>query len=316
MGVQIAGEVGPFLDTVQQRQVSVTVFATCEYMSNQPGDPQQLANHVQTQMLTAMRNVLGQKMANGQISFRHLIEGNLGLVIPEIIAASGLEQQGIRIGNLTASFGIDGHTPPGAPQQQQQQQQQQQNRSGQVDAHIHVGGLNIHASSDGGVDTAGLQNQLKDKAKSQIIWWGIGCAILLVVGLGVVGLGLYIWHSVATDTSGASAARSAAASKWDGKSPFTCGGSEVVSISGVTAKLPGATAITVQGSCKLTLVNVDITGDTAIDAGGNAVVTITGGSINGSTFAIDAGGLAKVNLTGTKVTGKTKANGAAKITGP
>jgi hypothetical protein len=313
MAVQFGGPIGAFPDHVQQRDVDVKVLGELEYMSNNPQVPEQW---ITSQVLQAVKNVIGAKMMNGQLTFRHLGTGQIGMVIPEIIQTAGLEQHGVRIGNITMRFVIDGHAP--APQQQQQQPQQQQQQGPQhvVEARIHVAGLNINASSDGGLDTQGLQNQLRDKAKSNIIWYGIGCGILFVVGLGILGLGLYIWHSTKTamesSTSSSPSTRSATAAKWDGKSEFTCGGTDAVTLNGVKA----SAGITAMGNCQLTLVDCDITAATPIDATGNAQVTMTGGSLNGSSFAVKANGLAKVTLTGTKVTGKTKADGLAKITGP
>lgn len=302
--VQFGGPIGAFPDRVQQRDVRVDAFGTCEYMSNQGPPNPQMDSHVQMQIMNAIKNVVGQKMMTGELTFRHLGTGDIAMVVPQIIAASGLEQQGFRIGNLTMQFGIDGHRPAAPPPQQV------------VEARIHVAGLNINASSDGGLDTKGLQNQLKDKAKSNIIWYGIGCGILFVVGVGILGLGLYIWHSAKTamdsSTTTTTTPRAATAAKWDGKSTFDCGGNDAVTLTGVKA----SSGITAGGSCQLTLVGCDITAPIGIDANGNAVVTITGGSINGSTFAVKANGLAKVTMTGTKVTGKTQAMGLAKITGP
>ncbi len=305
MPVQFGGPIGPFLDKVQQRQVPVEVFGTVDFMSTQPPS-QQLDQHVQTQLLQAIRSVVDHKMATGELTFRRLGTGNIGAVMPEIIAASGLEQQGIRIGNLTMQFGIDGHRPAGPPQVE-------------VDARFNVGGLNINASSDKGLDTKGLQNQLADKAKSNIAWYAIGCGILLVVGLGIAGLGIYIWYGAKAGMSaGGSSSRSAGGttvSRWDGKAPFSCGGNDAITITGVKANL-SSTAISAGGNCALTLVGCDITAPVAIDAVGNAAVTVTGGSLNGSTNAVKASGNAVVNIAGTTVTGKTQASGSAKINGP
>jgi hypothetical protein len=46
------------------------------------------------------------------------------------------------------------------------------------------------------------------------------------------------------------------------------------------------------------------------------VVTVTGGSITATDLAVQALGNAKVTLAGTKVTGKTQKLGGAAITGP
>lgn len=305
---QLGGPIGPFRDNVQQRDVPVVVVGTCDYMTNGPTADPALDNQVQMRLLQAIRQVIGQQMASGQLSFRHLHECNLGAALGEIVAASQLAQMGVQVGNLSLRFGIDGREPAPAPQQAPAAAGPQMP---EVRAKIKVGGFNINASSTGGVDTAGLTNQLKDKAKSQLIWYGVGCGILLVVGLGLGGLGLYIWKSASSDAPSPAAA---AASKWDGKSPLTCGGNDVVKVEGVTAKLAG-TAITAGGNCHLTLVNVNVTAPTGIEAGGLAVVTVQGGSISATTLAVHAGGGAQVKVTGTTITGKTQAEGGAKITG-
>lgn len=314
MPARFGCQVGTFLDHVQQRQVLVQAFGDIEYRASNPTlPPEEMDRWVGMKISGAVKTVITDKMHSGALTFRHLGTGQIGAVIPEIIAASGLAQQGIQIGNLDVRFTIDGH---GAPQQQPQQpQQQQQQQQHVVEARFQVAGLNINASSDRGLDAQGLQNQLKDKAKSNIIWYGIGCGILFVVGLGILGLGFYIWHSVKTgmaSSTSTSSPRSATAAKWDGKSTFNCGGTDAVTLSGVKA----SAGISAQGNCQLTLVDCDITAPTGIDATDNAKITMTGGSVNGSSFAVKADGLAKVTMTGTKVTGKTQALGLAKITGP
>ena len=56
-----------------------------------------------------------------------------------------------------------------------------------------------------------------------------------------------------------------------------------------------------------------ITGDTAIEAGGNARVTIEGGAITGHKLSVDAGGNAHVEIRNATLTGKTKRAGNARI---
>jgi hypothetical protein len=283
------------MDNVQQRGVPVSVSGTVDYQMNGPvTDPQGLENHVRNTLLQTMRNVIGQKMATGQLQFRNLGEGTLGTTDQEIVQMSGLAQQGIQIGNLSMRFAIDN----GPPQKE-------------VRAHIRVDGLNINVSSKGGLDTKALGNSLVEKAKSAIIWYAVFGFLTLAIVIGVV---IYIKHTVKKAIDQPSATQTVAAA-WDGKSPLVCGGNDEVKIDGVTANLPG-TAITAAGNCKLTLTKVDITAPTGIMAGGNAIVTITGGSITSTDATIQAAGGAKVTLTGTKMTGKTKALGGAKITGP
>jgi hypothetical protein len=292
------------------RDVPVTVVGTCDYTTSGPvQDPAGLDNHVRQRLMQAISQVVGQQMYAGQLQFRNLGEGNLGPALGEIINASQLSQWGVQIVNLSLAFGIDGRQPQ-QPRAQPQQQQPQLN----VKAKINVGGFKINASTDKGLDTAGLMNQAKDKAKSNLIWYGVGCGILLVVVLGVLGLGLYIWRSAATASVGG-AGGAAAAGKWDGKSTFTCGGNDNVTLSGVTANLT-TTAISANMNCHLALSNVKITAPTGIDASGNAVVTVTGGSITSTTLAAHADINAQITFTGTTVSGKTQAEMNGKITGP
>jgi hypothetical protein len=305
--VRFATPIGPFRDTVQQRDVPVMAFITCEYMSQAPGDPAQIENDVRLRLSRAVNGAITPKMASGELQFRNLGEGTFNpSLLGEIVSASGLAQVGVQVGNLSMQFGIDGRDP--TPPRQQQQPPQQQ-----VAVHANIGGLNINATSGGGLDTQGLQNQLKDKAKSQILWYGIGCGILFLVVVGIGGMGLYIWHGVST--SGGLSGTAAAPAKWNGSSTFTCSGNDNVRIEGTSAKL-ATTAISATGNCKLTLVNVDITAPTGIEAGLNAVVTVQGGSITATTFAVHATGNAQVHVTGTKLSGKTLATPPnAKITG-
>jgi hypothetical protein len=74
-------------------------------------DPSQADQQVQAQLLRAIRDIIGRKMANQELTFRHLGTGDVAAVVPEIIAASGLQQSGIGVGSLSMAFGIDGHAP-------------------------------------------------------------------------------------------------------------------------------------------------------------------------------------------------------------
>jgi hypothetical protein len=306
MHVQFSGEIGPFLDAVQQRQVSVVVAASCKYASmGASGSAAQIEQQIQGQMLRAIHTVIAPKMASGQLSFKDLGTGNTASIVPEILATSGLGFAGIAVDRLVMTFGIDGHAPAPLPAAA---------APAPIVApvqhmNVRVGGFNVHASSGGGIDTAGLRNQLVDKAKSQLMWWAFGAGIMLIVVLGLAGLGYYIWSHASAPPPGA-----AVAAKWDGKSPLVCAGNSAMTVTGVNATLPG-TAITASGTCSLTLVNVEVSGGTAIEAGGNSVVTVQGGQISGSTLAVHAAGNAKVTFAGTKVTGKTQAVALAKITG-
>ncbi len=309
MSVQIAGPIGPFLDSVQQRQVPAEVVATFDFTPSGPvADAAALEQRVQAQVLRAVREVTAARMAAGTLEFRNLSEG-ADLIIPDVVAASGLAQEGVRVDNLVMTFGVDGRPPKrwnlSAPKAAASAAPAVPN----VGVRLHVGGLNINASSRGGVDASGLAGQVGDRIKSTLVWYAVsGLLVLLIVG----GVGLYVRHTISQSLHGGSGAPSAA--KGAVKCPISCGGRQSVTSTCVTANLPG-TAFTALGACSLTLVNVDITAATGIEAAGSATVVVRGGKITGSTHAVSALGAAKVTFSGTKVTGKTQALGAAKITG-
>jgi hypothetical protein len=287
-------------------------MATCDYMSNSPPSPA-LDNHVQTQLLRAMRDVIGRKMANQELTFRHLGTGDIAAVVPEIIGMSGLQQEGVQVGNLSMAFGIDGHPPaspkgppgPGGPSAPQAGPTPQNDlAAGRFDL---GGGAQLRVKINGMTP----ENFVKNKA-SQMIWgWIIGAIIIVVMILVLGGVGLYVYAASKNTGGGMNAAKAAAAAKWDGKSTFECGGNDIVAISGVTA----SSGVKAGGNCQLTLTGVNITAPVAIEAGANAKVTMGGGSINASVNSVVASANAKVDLVGTKVTGKAKTSGAAKVTG-
>jgi len=215
-----------------------------------------------------------------------------------------------------------GPPPPGAqpmpPPQQQQQfggpppgfQQQQGPQGPQHNAGAGVfdmgGGQQLHVKINGKTP----EGYLKDKASSMIWGWIIGGVILLLIVLIFGGVGIYIWANKDAP-SPAAAAKASAAANWDGKTPFSCAGADVVAIANVTA----TAGVTASGACQLTLSNVNITAPVGITASGSAKVTMTGGSITASSNSVVATASANVNLAGTKVSGKAKQSGAAKVVG-
>ena len=74
-------------------------------------------------------------------------------------------------------------------------------------------------------------------------------------------------------------------------------------------------AIRAGGNCNLTLVGMNITAPVAIEASGNARVTIQGGAINGSTHSIVARGNAQVTNLGAVITGPAQRSGNAVVNG-
>jgi hypothetical protein len=208
MYVQMTGEIGPFLDTVQQRQVSVVVAAGCKYASmGASGSSAQIEQQIQTQMLRAIHETIAPKMAGGQLEFKDLITGNTGALIPEIFARSGLAQAGLAVDKLTMHFGIDGRAP--APVQAPEPKGSAFKMAAPQQANVRVGGFNVHASADGGIDTAGLKNQLVAKAKSTLMWWAFGIGITLFVLVAVGGYGYYEYRHGPGSAPPAAAAKGA-----------------------------------------------------------------------------------------------------------
>jgi len=209
MQAEFSGEIGPFLDTVQQRQVSVVVLAHCKFARmNAAGSDAELGQQVQQQMLRAIHEAIAPKMEAGQLAFKDLGMGNVAALMPEIVARSGLAQMGIAVGNLSMHFGIDGRAPQpfAAPAPAPAPAPQQVN--------MRVGGFNVHASSDGGIDTAGLKNQMVDKVKSTLLWWAFGIGITLFILVALGGYGYYVWkHPPAPAPMPAAAAAAVSAAR-------------------------------------------------------------------------------------------------------
>lgn len=185
---------------------------------------------------------------------------------------------------------------------------------------MRIDGMPLEFSSQGGLNTDKLERHLTKKVDQKIS----GCIWGLVIGgiilVAFIGVGIFIWWKVSEAMPGGSASTAPArtagkATAWDGRSTFECAGSDVVKLEGVTANLASGTAIKAGANCQLTLVNMTITAPVVIDAAGNAKVTVTGGSLQGSTNSIVAGANAQVTVTGAKVTGKTKSSANGKITG-
>ena len=87
-----------------------------------------------------------------------------------------------------------------------------------VGVKLHIGGINVNASTRGGVDTAGMANQ----GRSPRSWYAVaGILVILIVG----GVGLYVKHAISQSLHGLPGGATAAA-KWDGKTPFSCGGND------------------------------------------------------------------------------------------
>lgn len=332
----LAGPIGPLHDPATGQQVQATLQGTFAF--HVQGDPNQYVQHLQNALLQAATQVIQAKLSQNQVAIPTLAQ-SLPYYVQEIIQASGAAQMGAQIGQLQLAIQVaqpqgvqpyQGQMPPDPYTQAQNRMEQMAQerldpRNYEVKAQLNIGGFKLKASSDKGFDSAGLTEQVKDKAKTEIIWWGIGCFVLLIVVVGLAGLGWYVWAKYKEgqktgnwESSSAEPGKSedAKEEKWDGKSSFSCGAGDNVKIKGVKADIKSGTAINAGADCKLELEDVEINAPVGIQTGANAVVTVKGGSVTGKDAAAKALGNSKIIFKGTKVTGKSQALGGAKIEGP
>ena len=104
---------------------------------------------------------------------------------------------------------------------------------------------------------------------------------------------------------------------WDGTEPLQCTGVDDLRVTGVTATFTGGSAIIATGNCHLTCTDCTISAPTAIEASGNAQVTIINGSVKGTNLLADASGNARVTISGNVTSsGRTQEKGNAKVSAP
>ncbi len=323
---QVGGNVGPFTDPAMGGQVNGKLFGTFTYTS--AGDASAALPQVQQRLLQTINNLLGQKLASQQVAVQTM-PGSLPYYTQEILSQCQTQDLGVTVSDLQLQLQLDAPPPGAAPPMGAMPptpQQSMQNAFAQeaeerldpsnynVKAKIKVGGFNINASTDEGLDADGLGKQAMDKVKSNVIWYVGGCLVVGVVLAGVAGI--ILW-AVMTSGSGATASTGGGkAAAWDGKSTFVCKGNDKVSLSGVTATIASGSAIKASANCRLTMTNMIISAPVGIEASGNARVTVSGGAVTGSEAAAKASGLAKITFSGTTVSGKKDAKKPATITGP
>jgi hypothetical protein len=325
--VSFGGRLGSMHDRASGQQIGGQVFGSFSFRAQ--GDESSLMPLLQQKLVQATSQVIANKLMTNQVAVP-TIAGSAPYYVSEIIAAVGADQLGAQITDLKLTVKVDNlyeaAAMPAAPAamppnpMQAMQNAYAQAARDQLDpsnydvhAKINVGGFKINASTDGGIDTEGLKDQVKDKVKTELIWYGIGC---VVVGFVLVLLGAIAIYAYSTMSGSAAPTGEGKAAAWDGSSTFSCGGNDNVKLTGVTANLPTSTAIKASGNCKLDLVGVDITAKNGIEALANAKVTVTGGSIKATDKAASALGAASITFSGTTVSGKQQALGSAKITGP
>jgi hypothetical protein len=326
MQAQVGGRIGPFQDPTSGRSLGGTVQGTFTYEMTHGGDPNAVMPQLQGMLIHGLNQVIAQKLASQQVAIP-TIAGSLPYFQNEVFAASGAHSVGAQLTGMSLQvemenpYAVQPHAGPLPPDPiqatknafAQAAQDRLDPRNYEVKAKFNVGGFKIGASSKDGLDTDSLGEQAVDKAKSTVIWWAIGCVVILFVVALLGGIGVYAYMEMV----GGSSATAAKAESWDGKTPFSCGGNDKVTITNVNAKLASGTAINAGANCEAQLVNVTIDAPIAISALGSAKVTVKGGSVTGSEFAAKAlGANAQITFQGTAVSGKTQALGGAKIVGP
>jgi hypothetical protein len=147
------------------------------------------------------------------------------------------------------------------------------------------------------------------------LYWTIRLGIFALVAL--VSLGGWIYYKITGHKNAAMAAMDDDDDDdddWTGSKPLSCGGNDVVNVSGVKATFTSGIAIDASGNCKVTCKNCTLKAPTAVQAGGNAQITLVGGSVEGDT-SIVASGNGKVDVQGATVTGPTNKSANGTITG-
>lgn len=113
---------------------------------------------------------------------------------------------------------------------------------------------------------------------------GLGGCITATVAVVILLVGGVVAFSVHQASSGGPIFGPA----WDGEAPFRCGGNDEIRIEGVTANLPGQTAVTADLNCEVTIVDSEITAATGIDASGNGTIRLENTTIHASGTGIRA----------------------------
>jgi hypothetical protein len=261
--VQFGGKVGPLRDPTSGQSVGGDMYGTFSFRAS--GDEAAVQQALREAVTLGVNQVIAHKLAANQVAIP-TIPGSVPYYVQEIIAAAQAARFGAEITALTLTVNMEnpyaaGAASPGlAPGMPANPMQAMQNAFAQeakdrldpnnyeVRAKINVGGFKINASTDGGIDTDGLKNQVKDKVKTEIIWYGIGCVVVGLVLVLLGGIGIYAYGTV---TGGSAPTGAGKAAAWDGKSTYTCGGNDNVKLTGVTANLPSSSAIKAAGNCKL-----------------------------------------------------------------
>ncbi|MBX3125650.1 MAG: hypothetical protein KF718_03000 [Polyangiaceae bacterium] len=321
---QLGGRIGPMMDPATRQQVTGALAGTFTFQC--AGDPSGVLPQLQGRLLQTVSRLLDQKLSSQQVAVQTM-PGSLPYYSQEIIAQCNTQDLGVTITGLQLQLSMDSPPPPqayGGPMPAdpmsamknafaQQAQERLDPSNYEVRAKMNIGGFKVNASTDGGLDMDSLGEQAKDKVKSKLVWWAIGCGAILFVVAIIAAIIIYVVYVVGT---GSGATGTAKAGAWDGTSTFTCKGNDKVSLEKVTATIASGSAIVAEANCQLTLKNVVITAPVGIEAKGNAKVTVSGGTVAGSEAAAKAAGNAQITFSGTTVSGAKNATPPATITGP
>ena len=194
---QFGGVLGPLRDPASGQMVQGNVQGTFEFSTQ--GDPAAVGQQLKQRLLHALNTVLGQKLASNQLAIP-TIQMSLPALMPEIIQAAAAHELGAQLGNVQANVQMASPTavqPPDALQAvagnvADTAKANLDPRNYSYGASLKVGGVRLEADTEDGFDTGGLADQLKDKAKDKIIWWAIGCGVLLLVGAMLAAVAVYI----------------------------------------------------------------------------------------------------------------------------
>jgi hypothetical protein len=163
-----------------------------------------------------------------------------------------------------------------------------------------------HSPSSHGADyhNAAMAHVATARSVSWLIW----LIVVLVVSLGGAG-GMFMRctrHSAAMSSL-----------VWDGSEPLQCTGNDDIAVTGVEAHFTGGSAIVANGNCHVKCTDCKISAPTAIEASGNAQVTIVNGTIQGTEVLAEAGGNAQVTVTGNvTASGRVKKSANGRVSAP
>lgn len=103
-----------------------------------------------------------------------------------------------------------------------------------------------------------------------------GClgGVISLVGLGVAIAAVVAVFMAQRGGAPSSVLGGLGLATWDGSAPLSCGGNDELHVSGVTANLPGQTAITADANCAVTIEDSTITAAVGIAATGNRAIRL------------------------------------------